>query len=89
MYVHYLFWNMLTSEQIRAARSLLRWTAHDLAEKSGVSGRTIQRLEAATGVPASHSKNLEAVRHTLEQAGVVFIDQSEGSGPGVRLKDPI
>ena len=89
MYVHYLFWKMLTSEQIRAARSLLRWTAHDLAEKSGVSGRTIQRLEAATGVPASHSKNLEAVRHALEQAGVVFIDQNEESGPGVRLSDPI
>ncbi len=89
MYVHYLFWNMLTSEQIRAARSLLRWTAHDLAEKSGVSGRTIQRLEAATGVPASHSKNLEAVRHALEQAGVVFIDQSQESGPGVKLRDPI
>ncbi len=80
---------MLTSEQIRAARSLLRWTAHDLAEKSGVSGRTIQRLEAATGVPASHSKNLEAVRYTLEQAGVVFIDQSEERGPGVQLRDPI
>ncbi len=80
---------MLTSEQIRAARSLLRWTAHDLAEKSGVSGRTIQRLEAATGVPASHSKNLEAVHHALEQAGVVFIDQSQESGPGVKLRDPI
>ncbi len=89
MCVHYLFWKMLTSEQIRAARSLLRWTAHDLAENSGVSGRTIQRLEAATGVPGSHSKNLEAVRRTLEQAGVVFIDQNEESGPGVRLKDPI
>jgi hypothetical protein len=25
----------------------------------------------------------------LEQAGVVFIDQSEERGPGVRLKDPI
>jgi transcriptional regulator with XRE-family HTH domain len=89
MCVQYLFRDMLTSEQIRAARSLLRWTAHDLAEKSGVSGRTIQRLETDTGVPASHSRNLEAVRRTLEQAGVVFIDQSEESGPGVKLRDPI
>ena len=80
---------MLTSEQIRAARSLLRWTAQDLAENSGVSGRTVQRLEAATGVPGGHTKNLEAVRLALEQAGVVFIDQNEESGPGVRLKDPI
>ncbi len=80
---------MLTSEQIRAARSLLRWTAHDLAEKSGVSGRTIQRLEADTGVPASHSRNLEAVRRTLEQAGVVFIDQNEEGGPGVRLREHV
>ncbi len=80
---------MLTAEQIRAARSLLRWTAQDLAENSGVSWRTIQRLEAATGVPSSHSKNLEAVRRAFEQAGVVFIDQGDESGPGVRLKDPI
>ena len=80
---------MLTSEQIRAARSLLRWTAQDLAEFSGVSGRTIQRLEAATGVPGGHTKNLDSVRRALERAGVVFIDQTEESGPGVKLKDPL
>ena len=80
---------MLTSEQIRAARSLLRWTAQDLADRSGVSWRTIQRLESATGVPASHSKNLEAIRRAFEKAGVLFIDQTEESGPGVKLRKPI
>jgi hypothetical protein len=27
-----------------------------------------------------------AVRHALEAAGVEFVDESEGGGPGVRLK---
>ena len=86
--IHDLFVKMITAEQIRAARALLRWTAHDLAENSGVSWRTIQRLEAATGVPASRSKNLEIIQRTLEHAGVTFIAQN-GGGPGVRLKNSI
>ena len=87
-FVHDLFQIMITAEQIRAARALLRWTADDLAERSGVSWRTIQRLEAATGVPDSRSKTLQAIRRAFESVGVVFIDQNDG-GPGVRLKDPI
>ena len=79
---------MITAEQIRAARALLRWSAHDLAEKSGVGFRTIQRFEGETGMPASRSKNLDAIRKSLEAAGVLFIDEN-GGGPGVRLKDPI
>ncbi len=79
---------MITAEQIRASRALLRWTAQDLAERSGVSWRTIQRLEAATGVPASRSKSLQSIRRVFESAGVAFIDQN-GGGPGVRLKAPL
>ena len=60
----------------------------DLAERSGVSWRTIQRLEATTGVPASRSKNLQSIQRAFENAGVVFIDQN-GGGPGVRLKEPL
>ena len=80
---------MLTSEQIRGARSMLRWSATKLAEMSGVSLPTIQRMESVQGVPKSLSTNLQAIQSALEDAGVVFIDQGEESGPGVRLKDPI
>jgi len=32
---------------------------------------------------------LIAIRKVFEAAGVVFIDQNEEGGPGVRLKNPI
>jgi hypothetical protein len=68
---------------------MLRWSATKLAEMSGVSLPTIQRMESVQGVPKSLSTNLQAIQSALEDAGVVFIDQGEESGPGVRLKDPI
>ena len=80
---------MITAEQVRGARAMLRWSARRLAEESGLSWPTIQRMEAGRGVPRGLSKNLELVQKTLEVAGVVFIDQSEESGPGVKLRDPI
>jgi hypothetical protein len=44
-------------------------------------------MEAAEGVPAGLSKNLELVQGTLEDAGIIFIDEDE-LGPGVRLREP-
>ncbi len=80
---------MIAAEQIRAARALLKWRAQDLADRAGLTLRTIQRFENETGIPSSRTKNLMNIRQVLEDAGVVFIDQSEDSGPGVKLKDPI
>ncbi len=54
--------------------------------RSGLSERTLQRMEAADGVPAGLSKNLDLVQKTLEGAGVIFIDEDEELGPGVRLR---
>ena len=79
---------MITAEQIRGARAMLRWNAKKLAEESGLSWPTIQRMEATRGIPSGLSKNLELVQRTLERAGVIFIDQN-GGGPGVRLRHPI
>ena len=76
---------MITADQIRAARALVRWSARVLGEMSGVSLPTIQRMESANGVPTGLSKNLEAIERALEKAGVEFIDEN-GGGPGVRLK---
>ena len=36
---------MVTSAQLRAARSLLNWTVRDLAEKAGVHRNTVTRAE--------------------------------------------
>ena len=78
---------MMTAGQIRAARALLRWSAAELAAMSGLSERTLQRMEATEGIPAGLSRNLELVQKTLEGAGIIFIDSDE-LGPGVRLRDP-
>ena len=76
---------MITSDQIRAARSLLRWTGKELAEKSGVGFSTLMRLEAEVGVPNAQAKTLESLRRAFEEAGVEFIGTPE-AGAGVRWR---
>ena len=36
---------MLTGQQIRMARSALKWSARELAERTGLAMKTIQRIE--------------------------------------------
>ena len=77
------FYIMLTSDQIRAARALVRWSARELAQKAGLSLPTVQRLEAAEGVPSTSVKTLLSVKGALEEAGVEF---TNGDTPGVKLR---
>jgi len=77
----------LKGEQIRAARALLGWTASDLAEKSGVSYPTVQRLDATKGPVGGRYETVEAIRKALEAHGVQFLDGGEVAvGPGVALR---
>ena len=76
---------MITSEQIRAARQLIRVTAEELASQSGVGVATIRRFELMVGVPSGNARSVEAIQATLEQMGVEFIG-SPDDRPGVRLK---
>jgi len=80
---------MITVEQLRAARSLLGWNQYRLAEASGLAIATIRRMEGDRGPLRSSAENVLKVQQALEDAGVIFIDQNEESGPGVRLKNPI
>jgi transcriptional regulator with XRE-family HTH domain len=75
----------LTSAQIRAARSLIRWSAEDLARQSSLSVATIRRAELVEDETSMTTANDIAVRRALEAAGVEFIDEN-GGGPGVRLR---
>lgn len=75
---------MITSEQIRAARALLRWTSARLAEASGIGPATIKRIELMEGVPAANVKTLMAIKIAFENAGIEFIGTPE-SGAGVRF----
>jgi len=79
---------LITSEQIRAARQLIRVTANDLASKSGVGVATIRRFELMTGVPSGNARSVEAIQAALESMGVEFIGTPEDR-PGVRLSKPV
>ena len=75
----------LTSAQIRAARSLIRWTADDLAAASALSVATVRRAELTDAETSLTTANDLAIRRALEAVGVEFIDEN-GGGPGVRLR---
>lgn len=77
----------MTAEQLRAARSLIRWQQSDLATASSVSIPTIKRLEAMDGQLAGHSSTIRALQTALEVAGVQFIPEN-GGGAGVRMAKP-
>ena len=76
---------LITTPQIRAARALLRWSANDLSDKSGVGISTIKRLEVMDGVPAINISTMVSIQSALENAGVEFVG-SPDDRPGVRLK---
>jgi transcriptional regulator with XRE-family HTH domain len=75
----------LISAQIRAARSLIRWRAEDLARASSVGVATIRRAELSDAETSLTAANDQAIRRALEAAGVEFMD-ANGGGPGVRLR---
>jgi transcriptional regulator with XRE-family HTH domain len=74
---------LITSGQIRAARSLIKWTGKELAEASGVAFSTLMRLESGEGVPAAQAKTLDAIEKAFEKVGIEFIG-SPDEGAGVR-----
>jgi transcriptional regulator with XRE-family HTH domain len=63
---------MITAEQIKAARALLRMEQDELARRAGVSVTTIRRLEAAGEALVAGSTASE-VQQVLQEAGVEFI----------------
>ncbi len=77
---------MITSNQIRAARSLTELTVRDLAERSKIAFSTLVRLESAGNeIPAGNIKIIDTIVKTFEALGVEFIGTPE-SGAGVRWR---
>ncbi|GEK70049.1 MULTISPECIES: helix-turn-helix domain-containing protein [Paracoccus] len=80
---------MMTSAQMRAARALLGIDQKRLAELSGLSVPTIQRMEASDGNVRGVVESLTRVVEALEAAGIELIGEGAASpsgGRGVRLK---
>lgn len=74
---------MITPDQCRAARALLRMSQEELADRTKLSAVTIRKFENRTSTLKEASVNLIGL--TLETSGVEFIAEN-GGGPGVRLK---
>ena len=60
---------MLTSDQIRAARALIRWSAQNLANESGISWKTIQRMEDAGVIFINADEEGPGVRLNADRPG--------------------
>jgi transcriptional regulator with XRE-family HTH domain len=80
---------MITGPQMRAARALLGIDQRQLAELSGVSLPTIQRMETSEGNVRGVIDTLTKVVEALDRAGIELIGDnviSREGGRGVRFK---
>lgn len=77
----------MNSVQCKMARAALGWGVRELATNAGVSVDTVSRLERGEDLLP---RTLEALRITLQSAGVIFLADGESAdgGPGVRLARP-
>lgn len=77
---------MITSEQARMARAALQVGVRQIAALAQVTPNTVSRFENGIDVMAGTVRKLEKV---YLDAGIEFIPESDGKGPGVRLTRPV
>jgi predicted transcriptional regulator len=80
---------MLTGEQMRAARALLRMEQKELSELSEVSLPSIKRLEGISGpITSVRVSTVAAIEKAFEERGIIFLADGETTtgGAGVRLR---
>lgn len=77
---------LLTPQQCRAGRALLKWPQVRLAAKAELSEGTVRDFENEVRTPPA--SKLSRIRRALEDAGVMFtaLGDQVGQGPAVRLK---
>jgi transcriptional regulator with XRE-family HTH domain len=84
---------MISAAQLKAARALLGIDQKELAQLSGLSLPTIQRMEGSDGVIRGNVESLMKLLEALDRLGVIVIrsgEISEGTGGrGVRLKGDV
>ena len=82
---------MITAAQLRAARALLGIHQRKLAQLSGLSLPTIQRMETSDGVIRGNVDSLMKLVAAFDASGIELISDnatSSNAGRGVRLKRP-
>ncbi|HXY58502.1 MAG TPA: transcriptional regulator [Methylocystis sp.] len=83
---------MITAAQLRAARALVGVDQRKLAELSGLSLPTIQRMETSEDLIRGNVDSLTKLIAALESLGIELINEgtvSKKGGRGVRLKKAI
>ena len=76
---------MLAACQIRGARAMMGWSIEELARRSGVSEKTVRRMEKVWGVPNATAETFSKIQACFEAEGFEFLPDTGGKvGPGIR-----
>src|SRR5689334_5577785 len=78
--------NILSPQQVRAARALLAWSQEDLARAVHIGASTLADFERGHRTPIAN--NAEAMRIALETAGISFLPGGAVVGPVPAVRRP-
>jgi hypothetical protein len=79
----------LTSEQIRAARAMLRLAVEDLARAADIPVEVLIAIEASDGQVGDNEHGPAGpLRDALEMSGIEFLEEDAEGGVGIRLMRP-
>ena len=73
---------MILPLHVRMARAALKWSLSELAERAQVNLNTISRYEAGKEIL---SGTLQRIEKVLQEEGIIFFEEDDLFGPGVRL----
>jgi hypothetical protein len=74
----------ITAPLARAARALVQWPRDHVARLAALDEAVLGAFE--TGTAQLADRDLDRLRHVLEEGGAVFLPEENGCGAGVRLK---
>ena len=80
---------IVTAEQLRAARALIKMEQKALADAANVPVQTLKRYGGGSGPLTGNYQSVSSLIAVLQSAGATFVaggESSDGCGPGVRLK---
>jgi transcriptional regulator with XRE-family HTH domain len=77
---------MITAAQLRAARALAGLDQRKLAELSGLSLPTIQRMEMSEDLIRGNVDSLTKLIAAFDSIGIEFLREGSDGGRGVRFK---
>ncbi len=77
--------NIVSTQQIKAARMLLSWDQVELARHASVGVATLRRIEANQGEAVGGLGTVAKIVSALEGAGIEFLG-APNNMPGVRLR---